>query len=203
MINNTDSSLLKAKLIDSIKILDYQKSLFPISEPAIDQIISQLEQLNPIKQPLEPKNYSYLTGSWELIYASNGTAVTRGIDFFGDLFKNLIEIEKVWQNLSIDEAGQINADNNAILSLSILGEYHISIEGYWKPQTNLQQAIVTFTDSSLRATEFLCQQDWTFPKLSISIMESLRREALWITPYLDEDLRIGRGATGNTFVFCR
>ncbi|MFE1746297.1 PAP/fibrillin family protein [Coleofasciculus sp. H7-2] len=31
----------------------------------------------------------------------------------------------------------------------------------------------------------------------------LRNEAEWTTSYLDEEIRVGRGATGNLFVFSR
>jgi hypothetical protein len=41
------------------------------------------------------------------------------------------------------------------------------------------------------------------PQITVPVLEFLRQEALWITSYLDEDLRFGRGATGNLFVFRR
>jgi hypothetical protein len=63
--------------------------------------------------------------------------------------------------------------------------------------------MVTFDAFTVQATKFLGQPDWTLLELKIPVLEFLRNEALWITSYLDEDTRIGRGKTGNLFVFRR
>lgn len=63
--------------------------------------------------------------------------------------------------------------------------------------------MVSFDAFTTQATKFLGQSDWTLPELKIPVLDFLRNEALWITSYLDEDLRIGRGTTGNLFVFRR
>ncbi|MCU0535345.1 MAG: PAP/fibrillin family protein [Hydrococcus sp. Prado102] len=42
---------------------------------------------------------------------------------------------------------------------------------------------------------------WSLPELKIPVLEFLKNEAIWKTSYLDRDMRIGRGATGNLFVF--
>ena len=40
-------------------------------------------------------------------------------------------------------------------------------------------------------------------ELKIPVLEFLRNEALWITLYLDQDIRLGCGTTDNVFVFRR
>lgn len=203
ILTNSDSIALKAQLNDSIKNLNEQESLYPSSERGFNTIIQQIEELNPIANPLQAENFSYLVGNWKLIYTSNGTEVTRGIDSVGNTLKNSLEIKKIWQHIYIDQTEKISSDNNALLELPVVGEYCLSVNGYWKPKSDYREAIVTFSDASLQATRFFGQENWTLPKLSVYILEFFRREALWITTYLDEDLRINRGATGNTFVFSR
>ena len=63
--------------------------------------------------------------------------------------------------------------------------------------------MVSFDAFTAQAIKFLSQSDWTLPELKIPVLDFLRNEALWITSYLDEDTRIGRGKTGNLFVFRR
>lgn len=117
------------------------------------------------------------------------------------VFSWLIQ-EKIWQSLAFENS-KITADNQALIELPLLGEYKLSAEGVWQPELDKQAARVTFNAFTAQATKFLGQLDWTLPELKIPVLEFLRNEALWITSYLDEDLRIGRGATNNLFVFRR
>lgn len=39
------------------------------------------------------------------------------------------------------------------------------------------------------------------PALHVPIFEPLQAEAAWMTTYLDANTRVGRGASGNVFVF--
>ncbi|MBD1929436.1 hypothetical protein H6F74_24795 [Trichocoleus sp. FACHB-90] len=43
----------------------------------------------------------------------------------------------------------------------------------------------------------------SFPELKIPVLEFLQNEAEWTTSYLDQEIRVGRGGTGNLFVFRR
>ena len=70
---------LKTKLFSQVEILGKERSLLPFSDTSIDETIQQLEDTNPIPQPLLPDNLSSLVGDWQLVYASNGTVVTRPI----------------------------------------------------------------------------------------------------------------------------
>ncbi|WP_179228307.1 PAP/fibrillin family protein [Leptolyngbya ohadii] len=73
----------------------------------------------------------------------------------------------------------------------------------WRWQGETQTATVVFDAFTLQASALFQQSDWQLPALQIPVLEWLKREAFWETSYLDTDLRIGRGATGNRFVFAR
>ena len=189
---------LKTELFRQIEILG-ERSLLPFSEASIDETISQLESTNPITQPLSTNNLSILVGDWQLVYASNGTVVTRPIAEMANIL-GAIKVEKIWQSLAVKN-GEITANNQA--SIELLGEYKLSAEGIWRSQADQQTAIVTFNSFTAQATKFLGQSNWSLPELKIPVLDFLKNKALWITSYLDEDMRIGRGATGNLFVFRR
>lgn len=194
---------LKTQLFNAIENLEEEQSLFPFSKPETDRVIRQLEQINPNPRPLLSENLSRLLGNWQLVYTSNGTVVTRQIYSVGNVLTNAIKIKKIWQNIATDRNGKITANNNALIEFPILGEYRISADGSWESDLDWQKAKVTFDTFSIETTKFLGQPEWNFPEISIPILEFLRKEALWITSYLDENTRIGRGATGNLFVFRR
>ena len=193
---------LKTKLFSQVEILGKERSLLPFSDTSIDETIQQLEDTNPIPQPLLPDNLSSLVGDWQLVYASNGTVVTRPIAEITSFLGSGIKVNKIWQSLAVEDL-KITADNQALIELPLLGECKLSAEGIWRPELDQQAAKVTFNAFTAQATKFLGQSDWTLPELKIPVLEFLRNEALWITSYLDEDTRVGRGATGNLFVFCR
>jgi hypothetical protein len=192
----------KTELFRQIEILGKERSLLPFSEATIDETIRQLESVNPIPQPLLPNNFPDLIGDWQLVYASNGTVITRPIAEFTSFLGSGIKVKKIWQSLLVEDR-KITADNQALIELPLLGEYKLSAEGAWQPEPDKQTAKVTFDAFTARATKFLGQPNWILPELKIPVLDFLRNEALWITSYLDEDPRIGRGATGNLFVFRR
>jgi hypothetical protein len=193
---------LKTELLNRIEALDRQRSLLPFSEASIDFIIRQLENINPIPRPLLPDNLSNLIGEWLLVYASNGTVITRPIAEITSILGSSILVKKVWQILAIDRQ-KLTAENKALIELPLLGEYQLSAIGVWQPELDERTAKVTFNAFSGQATKFFGQPSWSLPELKIPVLEFFRNEALWITSYLDEDMRIGRGATGNLFVFQR
>ena len=193
---------LKTQLFSQIEVVGIERSLLPFSEILIDETIEQLENINPITQPLKPDNLSSLVGEWQLVYASNGTVVTRPIAEITNVLGSGIKVKKIWQSLDNFD-GKIIANNRALIELFLLGEYQLSAEGNWLGQLDGQTATVTFNFFSLQATKFFNQSDWILPELQIPVLDILKNEAIWITSYLDEDTRIGRGATGNLFVFRR
>ncbi|MGG6241281.1 PAP/fibrillin family protein [Nodosilinea sp. AN01ver1] len=229
---------LKTQLLQQIETLEPEDAILPAEHPAIDQIICELETLNPIDQPLRPEHWPMLLGSWALVYASRGTVVTRRI---GRQFPLPVGIQRVWQRLTSPEStgaamlkdqsleaiakdrgsgalvfdrplraiakdqhlGAIATENGAVLSLPFLGELTATAQGIWQPFEEGESARVSFGAFSVQATRLLGITGLNLPQITVPVLEFLRQEALWITSYLDEDLRFGRGATGNLFVFRR
>ena len=187
---------LKQDLLDRTTTLG-QQALLPTEKSELDAIVQQLEALNPTPLPLAPENRSLLLGDWKLLYASNGTVITRRLP-------GGITINAIWQTLSATGNSEgIAASNGAELALPLLGRVQLQAQGYWRWQGETQTATVAFDGFSLQATGLFQQAHWQLPALHIPVLEGLRREAAWQTSYLDLDLRIGRGATGNLFVFAR
>ena len=196
---------LKTELFRKIEAVGKKQSLFPFAETSIDDTIKQLEDINPTPRSLSSNNFASLIGDWELIYASNGTVVTRPIAEMTDIIGFGIEVRRIWQSLS-NSNGEIKANNQALIEFPLIGEYQLGAEGVWKSQADERTAKVAFNAFTVRATKILGASkmfDWSLPELKIPVLDFLRNEALWITSYLDEDTRIGRGGTGNLFVFRR
>jgi hypothetical protein len=204
MLGDTATRLaLKTELWERVEALGFHRSLFPSSNEAIDKIVEQLESMNPIPYPLSRNHLSTLLGDWQLIYASRGTVVTRTVASIPD-FWGLIKIKQVWQQLETGGNESISASNNALFDLSLLGEWQIQANGLWQWSSDGEKAAkVKFSSFSLQPIKPFCVSAWKFPELKIPVLELLQNEALWITSYLDEEMRVGRGATGNLFVFHR
>lgn len=201
--DNTERFALKTELLSRIEKLGLQQSLFPTSDELIDKLVQQLESISPILQPLQPNYLPSLLGNWQLIYASQGTIVTRQIASIPD-FWGAIKIKRVWQTLtSGSNTRNILASNSAQLELPILGEWQLQASGHWKWNTDDKTATVSFDSFSIQATKPFGLSNWSFPELKVPVLEFLQKEALWITSYLDQEIRIGRGATDNLFVFRR
>ena len=193
---------LKIQLFSQIEAIGKERSLLPFAETSIDKTITELEAISPISQPLSPGSLDSLVGDWQLVYASNGTVVTRPIAEITNLLGSGIKVTKIWQSLS-SRNGEIKANNQALIELALLGDYQLSAEGIWQAEADKRSAKVTFDAFVLQAIKFFGQPDWSLPELTIPVLDFLKNEALWITSYLDEDTRVGRGATGNLFVFRR
>lgn len=192
-LNNTTRLSLKTELLQQVETLSLQQAIFPQAKPAIDKIVLALEEINPTPQPL---NSGSLFGEWQLIYASRGTVVTRKLAETPDWAQ--VKIERVWQNLTVDDAGKIATSNCARIELPFLGEWQVEAMGEWKREEDEKTALVSFDAFQVQLT-----QPFALPSLKIPVLEFLRNEAVWITSYLDEEIRVGRGATGNLFVFRR
>lgn len=196
-------STLKAQLFHQVAALGIENALFPSEAEAIDQLVVQLEQLNPTPHPLHPDSLAQLLGRWELIYASRGTVVTRRLAPFSfGLGAMGISIGQIWQTLTSPDAKAIAAENGADLELPLLGEWQLRAEGKWHWQEEAGQvATVRFNAFAIQAREAFGQPQWQLPELKIPVLDFLQNQAWWRTSYLDDDLRVGRGATGNLFVF--
>lgn len=186
---------LKRDILHQVAALK-QQALLPAEKGELDAVVQQLELLNPTRLPLSPVNRSLLLGRWKLIYASNGTVVTRQL-------AGGISINEIWQILNVFQEETIAVTNGMELELPLLGKLQMQAQGLWQQQDNMRTARVTFDAFSLQATGLFHQPNWQFPALYIPVLEWMRREASWQTTYLDSELRIGQGATGNRFVFMR
>ena len=194
-------SSLKTELLRRVEVLGQQQALFPSKGESLDEIVQQLEEINPISHPLHPDHLPALIGDWQLIYASRGTVVTRSFASFPDWAE--IRIKHVWQSLIAGGNRKISASNGALLDLPLLGEWQLQASGVWTWDTDKQVAKVSFDTFSLQATKPFGLSSFRSPELKIPVLELLQNEALWITSYLDQEIRVGRGATGNLFVFRR
>jgi hypothetical protein len=199
MTVDTNRKSLKTKLIQRLEALPSQQAIFPQPEPDVDKIIQQLEEINPIPEPLSSNNQAKIFGNWQLIYASNGTVVTRQVATIPDWME--IKIKQVYQTLSTGDRG-IATSNCAKIELPLLGEWKIEASGIWKCNEDEKTALVSFDEFGFQATKPF-NLPFHLPELKIPVIEALRNEAVWITSYLDEEIRVGRGKTGNLFLFSK
>lgn len=203
-MNGNPQIALKAQLLSQIEALGTQTALFPSPTATIDRLIEQLEQCNPIPHPLHPEVLPQLLGHWQLVYASRGTVVTRKLPPFSPPTGTGITLEQIWQTLTPGAAGTqaIAAENGADLKIPVLGNWRLRAEGKWCWQAEEGQvATVTFNAFAVQARQAFGQPQWQLPELKIPVLDFLRNQAWWRTSYLDGELRVGRGATGNLFVF--
>ncbi|BAY84200.1 PAP fibrillin [Calothrix parasitica NIES-267] len=196
---NPSHNSLKTELSQRLSALPLQQAIFPQSEPEIDNLIRKLEEINPNPRPLNFENQALLSGHWQLTYASNGTVVTRKFDTIPDWTG--IKIKQVYQKLNCSDSGIVTS-NNAKIELPLLGELKIQASGIWKCEEDELTALVSFDAFAFQATKPL-NLPLGLPELKIPVIEALRNEAVWITSYLDEEIRVGRGKTGNLFLFRR
>ncbi|MEB3289930.1 MAG: PAP/fibrillin family protein [Leptolyngbya sp.] len=197
-VSSSQRPALKADLLERIGALDRAEALLPSSHPTIDPLIHDLEAITPIPQPLHPDHWPTLLGIWDLIYASQGTVVTRRLP-------PSVGIRRVWQRLtqSTQARAPIAVENGAVVSLPLVGELTAIAQGIWQPYEDAESASVSFGSITLQSTRLLGISGLHLPALTLPILEALRRDTLWMTSYLDDDLRVGRGVTGNLFIFQR
>lgn len=193
---------LRTEFFRIVEALGPQQALFPSEGEPINEIVQQLEVINPIPRPLSANHLPFLLGDWQLVYASQGTVVTRGLTSIPNFWES-IKIKHVWQKLTAGSTEKIVVKNGASLDFPLLGEWQLCAEGDWAWGANEQVAKVSFSAFSFQAIKPFGQSIWSFPELKIPVWEFLRNEALWTTSYLDQEMRVGRGATGNVFVFRR
>lgn len=208
-----DRTPLKAQLRRSVTDLGPQIALLPAAEPSLKEPINQQIQAliaqNPTPNPLESANISQLLGTWELIYASQGTVVTRRLgQSQAREVKSPVTLQRIWQVLRAREAGEgLQAENGAQLAVPGVGVVQLRAVGAWTiaasdRKSNQNTAQVAFQCFGLQGLA-LGPGRWRGPELLLPVVPLLRRSALWRVVYLDEDLYIGEGKTGNCFVFSR
>lgn len=193
--------ILKSEFFRKVGALGPEQALFPSEDKSVDEIVRQLEAINPIPQP-QNNHLPSLFGRWRLVYASSGTVVTRWLATV-PAHQESVKIKHVWQTLTAGSPGMVVAENCAIINFLLLGECKVCADGIWTWDNDVKSAKVTFSTFSFQATKPFGQQNWSLPELKIPILEFFRNKVQWNTSYLDRDLRVGRGETGNLFVFQR
>ncbi len=103
----------KHELLQRIEALEFKQRLFPVDSEQVDTLVQSLEDVNPTDNPLSPNYHNLLSGSWELIYASRGTVVTRSFASIPNFIEREIKINRIWQTLVISENQGISAINSA------------------------------------------------------------------------------------------
>lgn len=192
--------ILKNEFFRQVEALGPEQALLPSENKSVDEIIRQLEAINPISQPHQCNNLPYLFGQWRLVYASSGTVVTRWLASF-PLYEASLKIKHIWQTLTAGTTEKIMAENCAIVNFLLIGECKVCADGVWTCDNDGKSAKVAFSAFSFQVTKLFEQQNWILPEFKVPVLEFLRNEAQWETSYLDRDLRVGRGVTGNLFVF--
>jgi len=194
--------ILKTEFFRKVEALGPVQALFPSQDESVDEIVRQLEAINPIPQPLQNSHLPSLYGQWQLVYASSGTVLTRWLTSI-PAYQEGVKIKQVWQTLTAGVTERIIAQNCAVIDFPLLGECKLCAEGVWTCGSNEEIAKVVFNTFYFQVTKPFGGQSWSLPELKIPVLEFLRSEAQWNTSYLDQDLRAGRGVTGNLFVFQR
>eukprot|EP00884_Botryococcus_braunii_P009827 jgi/Botrbrau1/18846/Bobra.177_2s0008.2 len=189
---------LKEDVRSTLKSLEGNAALLPGDEP----LEEAQKGLSPARSP--STWLQDLSGEWQLVYASNGTVVTRTAA--AQLFDRLsslpgVGLYDIVQRLILSD-GVLEADNSAEFGVGLLGVWRISISGTWTPdQQDPQSVQVTFTTSALQLSGFFGFRvpGAGLPKLSIPVPSA---SAPWKTTYLDTDMRVGRTRSG-IFLFFR
>jgi len=190
-------SELKTKLIKKTQLLGKELSLLPYEDKASEDLILELEENNPNELPFQSNTIDLLLGYWELIYASRGTVITSQLKSFPGA-----KIKEINQNLSrSQEENQVLVENQGIFDIPLWGKWDLTATGTWDYELNSQVTSVKFKDFIFSGSNILGLSQFNIP--SLKIPDFFTPEAKWITSYLDEDFRIGRGITGNLFVFIK
>lgn len=102
-------------------------------------------------------------------------------------------------------ASTCSSSNEAVFGLGPLGTWHVVIQGHWRPKQPLDgvTARVAFDCFSIRLLGFMgaTLPSW-LPALQVPL-PAAGDGADWATTYLDSDLRLGKGRSGNLFLFKR
>jgi hypothetical protein len=60
-----------------------------------------------------------LIGDWQLVYASNGTVITRPIAEITNILGSGIKVKRIWQSLN-NLNGEIRANNQALIEIALI-----------------------------------------------------------------------------------
>ena len=170
MVGNDSTRLtLKSEFFHKVEALGLRRTLFPSQEEPVDALVQQLELINPIPHPLQPNHLPSLLGRWQLVYASQGTVVTRWFTSIPDWSEG-INIKQVWQTLKAVSNQKIAVENGAVVDFPLLGEWYLGADGVWTSGANEQVATVTFSTFSFQATKPFGQERENLDKVKTDIV---------------------------------
>lgn len=178
----------------------------------IDALLDQLQRHPEAGIPSGGQLDSLVLGEWDMVYASNGTAVTRtplasSLVAMGRLLPGA-GLSDIRQTLSACDQGAIAASNEVLLGLGPLGSWRVGVAGKWLSQAEGDCVRVVFESLNLKLVGLmgLTLPEW-MPQVPINVGragQENRAGANWVTTYVDQDMRLGKGkATGNLFLFFR
>eukprot|EP00873_Tetraselmis_striata_P002500 jgi/Tetstr1/422764/TSEL_013561.t1 len=151
------------------------------------------------------KAHPDLLGQWRLEYTSNSQVVQRNV------MQQVLQMAEaipgfgvgdVMQQLKADvESDNIVTENTAVFGLGPFGSWQISVTGTWEDNGGGVCAKAFFRSFSVRPVEIMGFPASALPEVRVPVPTELQAEVEWCTTYCDKDFRIGRGTTGNLFVF--
>ncbi|MGF1675043.1 MAG: PAP/fibrillin family protein [Rivularia sp. (in: cyanobacteria)] len=186
---------LKTELIRLIDALTLQQALSRQRAARIDEIIRQLEEVNPNPQALLLENQPTLVGDWQIVYSTNWNYTPLRTETVST-WATGIDI-RIWQILRVGNAGVIDSLDSVFIKLAAFAEWKMEVEGVWNINDD-KTALVKLKTFAFQPTRL-----FIIPGLKIPLYDFFHTEKLWTTSYLDEDIRFGRDDTGTLFVFCK
>ena len=122
---------------------------------ALDLLLQRLELLTPTPEPLSPSAAPLLQRRWRLVYASNGTAVTRTVDGgggigLGPLLRGLVRFEAITQSVAaagpLDSGsapGSVSARSDSAADVRLPGPFgvvRLEAAGLWRLPTAIESS---------------------------------------------------------------
>lgn len=195
MVSDANRQFLKTELIRRIEGLSFRKALSSEPLQTVDEIVQQLEEISPTPYPLSFESLLQIYGIWQVAYTSNETVVTSATD---TVQEGVITNIEIWENLTAGSNSTIAACDYVLIEVASFAEWKMEVEGVWKFNEDEKTALVKFSTFEFKQTK-----PFPFPffDLKIPIFEVFPNERVFVTTYLDEDIRVARDDNSSVFVF--
>lgn len=190
---------IKTELKRLIDNLSLQEALSTQRQPEIDVIIRRLERINPNPQPFTSENLPRLVGNWQVLYSTNRNYTPIGTETVSTTSETLTNI-KIRQNLTLDNAGNINSRDSIFIEVAAFAEWKMEFESIWNilDDNTVLVKLKTFGFGINRPL-----LPFILPELKIPLFDFFNNEKLWRITYIDDDILLGRDDSGTLFVFSK